>query len=188
MNDTMLSIKHPYVWLFCGFAALGACQYGYDGVYFSGVSTLDVFLRDFGERNEHGEYEISPAALSIMTSMINLGELVGSLAAAPLNDVLGRKGVFMAGTAAIIAGTTMQLVTTSSGALMTAGRAVLGFGVGNFSATSPLYMGVSTVQTWHAADFSISSKKKVAQSLPLTRCFFFSCQRKSRQRLFAARC
>lgn len=33
-------IKYPYVWLCCGFAALGACLYGYDGVYFNGVSSL----------------------------------------------------------------------------------------------------------------------------------------------------
>lgn len=36
----MSRIQYPYVWLFCGFAALGACLYGYDGVYFNGVSTL----------------------------------------------------------------------------------------------------------------------------------------------------
>ncbi|KAH6889728.1 general substrate transporter [Thelonectria olida] len=137
----MPTIKYPWVWLYCGFAALGACLYGYDGVYFNGVSTLDVFLRDFGHRNGHGEYVISPATLSIMTSMINLGELVGSLCAAPLNDFLGRKGVFVIGSISIAVGVIMQLVTTSSGALITAGRAVLGFGVGNFSATSLLYMG-----------------------------------------------
>lgn len=78
-----------------------------------------------------------------MTSMINVGELVGSLVAAPLNDKLGRKGVFMVGTIAIIIGVVLQLVTTSSRDLVTPGRAILGFGVGNFSATSPLYMGVS---------------------------------------------
>lgn len=33
-------IQYPYVWLCCGFAALGACLYGYDGVYFNGVSSL----------------------------------------------------------------------------------------------------------------------------------------------------
>lgn len=36
----MAAIKYPYVWLFCGFASLGAFLYGYDGVYFNGVSTL----------------------------------------------------------------------------------------------------------------------------------------------------
>lgn len=78
-----------------------------------------------------------------MTSMINVGELLGSLSAAPLNDYFGRRGVFMTGTITIIIGIILQLVTTSSRALMTAGRAVLGFGVGNFSATGPLYMAVS---------------------------------------------
>jgi MFS transporter, SP family, sugar:H+ symporter len=102
-----------------------------------------VFIRHFGERNADGEYEISPSNLSVMTSMINVGELVGSLSAAPLNDYLGRKGVFMTGTLAIIIGVVLQLVTTSSRPLITAGRAILGYGVGNFSATSPLYMGVS---------------------------------------------
>ena len=43
----MKTIQYPYIWLFCGFAALGACLYGYDGVYFNGVSTLGMapFLR-----------------------------------------------------------------------------------------------------------------------------------------------
>lgn len=79
--------------------------------------------------------------------MINVGELVGSITAAPLNDKLGRKGVFMTGTIAIIIGVVLQLVTSSSQALITAGRAILGYGVGNFSATSPLYMGVRRVPT-----------------------------------------
>lgn len=36
----MFNIKYPWAWTFCAFAALGACLYGYDGVYFNGVSTL----------------------------------------------------------------------------------------------------------------------------------------------------
>ena len=103
---------------------------------------IDVFVRHFGQRKEDGTYEIPPSSLSVMTSMINVGELVGSLSAAPLNDMLGRKGVFMIGTVAIIIGAILQLVTTSSNALITAGRAVLGYGVGNFAATSPLYIAV----------------------------------------------
>jgi hypothetical protein len=39
----LAGIKHPYVWLCCSFAALGACLYGYEGVYFTGVSTLGMF-------------------------------------------------------------------------------------------------------------------------------------------------
>ncbi|EGU85917.1 hypothetical protein FOXB_03584 [Fusarium oxysporum f. sp. conglutinans Fo5176] len=139
-------VKYPYVWLCCGFAALGACLYGYEGVYFTGVSTLadcqDVFVRDFGTRGDDGEFHISPQNLAVMTSMINVGELVGSLLAAPLNDLFGRKGSLFTGSVAVVVGVVMQLSTTSSRALITAGRAVSGFGVGTFSVTSPLYMGI----------------------------------------------
>lgn len=27
-----MGLKYPYIWTFCAFAALGACQYGYDGM------------------------------------------------------------------------------------------------------------------------------------------------------------
>ncbi|RBA13706.1 hypothetical protein FPRO05_02499 [Fusarium proliferatum] len=135
-------VKYPYVWLCCGFAALGACLYGYEGVYFTGVSTLDVFVRDFGTRGDDGEFHISPQNLAVMTSMINVGELVGSLLAAPLNDLFGRKGSLFTGSVAVVVGVVMQLSTTSSRALITSGRAVSGFGVGTFSVTSPLYMGI----------------------------------------------
>jgi hypothetical protein len=37
-----ISIRYPYVWLCCSFAAIGACLYGYEGVYFTGVSTLGM--------------------------------------------------------------------------------------------------------------------------------------------------
>lgn len=74
--------------------------------------------------------------------MINVGELVGSLSAAPLNDIAGRKGVFLVGSLFIVIGVALQLAASDS-PLMIAGRVLLGLGVGNFSATSPLYMGVS---------------------------------------------
>lgn len=78
--------------------------------------------------------------------MMNVGELVGSLSAAPLNDVLGRKGIFIIGALIIVIGVALQLAASSSG-LMIAGRLILGIGVGNFSATSPLYMGVRNHRT-----------------------------------------
>jgi hypothetical protein len=38
----MAKIQYPYIWLCCAFATLGGCLYGYDGVYFNGVSTLGL--------------------------------------------------------------------------------------------------------------------------------------------------
>ncbi|KAK7535774.1 general substrate transporter [Phyllosticta citribraziliensis] len=137
---TKFKIKYPWACAFCAFAALGACLYGYDGVYFNGVSTLDIFVKHFGTRKSDGTYKIPPSELSIMTSMINVGELVGSLSAAPLNDYLGRKPVFLIASAMIVAGVILQVTTVSNRDHITGGRAVLGFGVGAFSSTSPLYI------------------------------------------------
>jgi len=139
----MAKISYPYAWLFCAFAALGACLYGYDGVYFTGVTAMDVFIRHFGEQKPDGTYAISASTLSLMTSMINVGELVGSLTAAPLNDYIGRKGVFLVASIFITIGVVLQLVTDHDRSLIIGGRVLLGYGVGAFSSTSPLYIGVS---------------------------------------------
>lgn len=78
-----------------------------------------------------------------MTSMINLGELIGSLSSAPINDYYGRKGGWIVGAVFVIVGVVLQIVTNSQQAFISGGRAVLGFGVGVFCATSPLYIAVS---------------------------------------------
>jgi hypothetical protein len=110
--------------------------------YPSDQPCAEPFIRHFGERQDDGTWGITPSQLSLMTSMINVGELVGSLGAATLNDFFGRKGVFLIGSLCIALGVALQLAA-SNPPLMIAGRVILGLGVGNFSATSPLYMGVS---------------------------------------------
>jgi len=78
-----------------------------------------------------------------MTSMMNVGELVGSLGAAPLNDYMGRKGAFFVAAILTIIGTVVQVITDHDQAYIIGGRIVLGMGVGVFSSTSPLYIAVS---------------------------------------------
>jgi len=104
----------------------------------------DVFADNFGTMQSDGTYAITASSLSTMTSMINVGELVGSLLSAPINDRLGRKAGWIVGATLITAGVVIQLVTSSSRAVIAGGRAVLGLGVGVFAATSPLYIAVST--------------------------------------------
>ncbi|OBT54296.1 hypothetical protein VE04_05318 [Pseudogymnoascus sp. 24MN13] len=103
---------------------------------------MDIFVEHFGTQKADGSYEISSSQLSLMTSVINIGELLGSLTAAPLNDYLGRKGVFLIASIAIIIGVILQLVTDHNTSYIMGGRIILGYGVGNFSATSPLYIGL----------------------------------------------
>jgi SP family sugar:H+ symporter-like MFS transporter len=78
-----------------------------------------------------------------MTSVINIGELAGSLSAAPLSGHLGRKKVFLVGSIMTIVGVILQLAADHQTSYIIGGRILLGYGVGNFSTTSPLYKGVS---------------------------------------------
>jgi SP family sugar:H+ symporter-like MFS transporter len=94
-----------------------------------------------------------------MTSMINVGELVGSLSAAPLNDLFGRKIVFLIAATMLVIGVVLQLVTSSSRSLITVGRTIMGLGVGAFSSTSPLYIAVSTIIRKHNDDVSLISMR-----------------------------
>jgi sugar porter (SP) family MFS transporter len=110
------------------------------GVYFSGIQAMSTFVQHFGHRQADGTYAISASDLSIMSSMINVGELVGSLSAAPLNDLSGRKGAFLLGAITAIIGTVLQVITDHDKGIIIGGRVILGLGVGIFSSTSPLYI------------------------------------------------
>jgi SP family sugar:H+ symporter-like MFS transporter len=139
----MPRLEHPYAWLFCTFAALGACLYGYDGVYFTGVTAIETFIEHFGTQKSGGTYEISSSQLSLMTSVINIGGLVSSLSAVPLNDYLSRKSVFLVRSIMITVRVILQLAADHQTSYIHGRRILLSYGVSNFSATSPLYIGVS---------------------------------------------
>lgn len=112
---------------------------------------MTTFVEHFGRRKSDGTYEISASDLSIMSSMINVGELVGSLGAAPLNDYIGRKGAFLVAAIVAIVGTVLQVTTDHDKGIIIGGRVILGLGVGIFSSTSPLYIAVSCIPcvgTW----------------------------------------
>ncbi|CZR58289.1 related to HXT2-Hexose facilitator of moderately low affinity for glucose [Phialocephala subalpina] len=70
---------------------------------------MDIFIQHFGTKAADGTCSIASSQLSLMASVINIGELVGSLSAAPLNDYLGRKGVFLVASTVIIVGVILQL-------------------------------------------------------------------------------
>jgi SP family sugar:H+ symporter-like MFS transporter len=112
----------------------------HSGVYFSGIQAMSTFVQHFGRRQADGTYAISASDLSIMSSMINVGELVGSLSAAPLNDFFGRKGAFLLGAITAIIGTVLQVIPDHAKGIIVGGRVILGLGVGIFSSTSPLYI------------------------------------------------
>ncbi|GAC96509.1 potential hexose transporter [Pseudozyma hubeiensis SY62] len=126
--------------VFCSLAVVGAILYGYDGTYFTGILEMDRFKRDFGVVTADGKYEIPASDQSLYASIVQAGEVVGSLIAAPLGDYFGRRGGFFGACSLVALGVVLQLVTVGSKALLTLGRALLGSGVGVISNCTPLYL------------------------------------------------
>ncbi len=101
---------------------------------------MNRFKRDFGVLNDRGEYYIPSSDQSLYASIVQAGEVVGSLVAAPLGDYVGRRGGFFGACTLVTLGVVLQLVTIGSKALLTLGRGVLGAGVGVISNCTPLYL------------------------------------------------
>lgn len=76
--------------------------------------------------------------MSLTASIIYVGELIGAIAAAPINDFAA---VFYCASACIIAGAIVQLLAHGLEGLVILGRILIGLGIGQFTVTYLLYIG-----------------------------------------------
>ncbi|WVW80481.1 hypothetical protein I302_102464 [Kwoniella bestiolae CBS 10118] len=124
---------------FCALIAIAPIAYGYDGTYFTSLLETPVFVRQFGDIIE-GEPAISSGDQSLWVSIIQVGEVVGSLAAGPIGDYSGRKGGLLSAIILLAIGVVLQMIIVGSGALLTVGRLIAGAGIGIISNAAPLYL------------------------------------------------
>lgn len=106
---------------------------------------MTTFINKFGNSRvlqSDGTYTkaISSGALSIMTSIVYVGELIGSLSASFVQDRHGRKGGMFVAMIAVIIGAVIQIAADGQQGVIIAGRIVLGFGVGMVSNAVPQYL------------------------------------------------
>ncbi|PLB48651.1 general substrate transporter [Aspergillus steynii IBT 23096] len=127
--------------LYCLVAAIGALCYGYDTIYYTGIQGMPWFIQDYGEQGADGTYALGTTFLSVSASIIYVGELCGALAAAPINDALGRRVVFLSASICIIVGAIVQVCSFGSGAVFYVSRVLIGLGIGQFTATCLMYIG-----------------------------------------------
>jgi len=125
--------------LFCLVFVLGAVLYGYDGTYFTGILAMHRFKQDFGTV-VNGQKTITAGNQSLFASIVQVGEVIGSLSAGFIGDYRGRKGALFMVVAIVTLGTVLQLVVVGSTPLLVVGRLVLGSGVGIASNCVPLYL------------------------------------------------
>ncbi|KAL4772329.1 general substrate transporter [Aspergillus nidulans var. acristatus] len=126
---------------YCLVAAIGALCYGYDTIYYTGIQGMTWFAKDYGEQDPDGSYSLGTTFLSLSASIIYVGELVGALAAAPINEAFGRRAVFFSASLCIIAGAIVQACSFGSHPVFYVGRVLIGLGVGQFTATCLIYIG-----------------------------------------------
>ncbi|KAJ5686983.1 hypothetical protein N7536_009602 [Penicillium majusculum] len=126
---------------YCLVAAIGALCYGYDTIYYTGIQGMTWFAKDYGEQNADGSYSLGTSFLSLSASIIYVGELVGALAAAPINDFFGRRAVFLSASLCIVIGAIVQVCSFGSDPVFYVSRVLIGLGVGQFTATCLMYIG-----------------------------------------------
>ncbi|KAF7195436.1 Hexose transporter 2 [Pseudocercospora fuligena] len=134
--------EHRWAIVYCGISTFGALCYGYDQIYYTGVLGMRPFIDAYGTtKDEDGATALTTSFLSLTASIIYVGELLGALVAAYINDRFGRKGVFYCASACIIAGAIVQAADKSSEGLIIFGRILIGLGIGQFTVTCLLYIG-----------------------------------------------
>ncbi|KAI8238999.1 Hexose transporter HXT13 [Colletotrichum sp. SAR 10_99] len=127
---------------YCGVSTFGALCYGYDQIYYTGLLGMRPFIDDYGTATDSkGLKALTTSFMSLTASIIYVGELVGALLAAPINDRWGRKAVFYFASSCIIAGAIVQLTAHGIEGLIILGRILIGLGVGQFTVTCLLYIG-----------------------------------------------
>ncbi|EGF99244.1 uncharacterized protein MELLADRAFT_40379 [Melampsora larici-populina 98AG31] len=120
------------------FAAFGGYLYGYDTGYISGTKEMPYWLETFGEKNAKGEYILSTANDSLVTSILSAGTFVGALLAYPFGDILGRRWGVIASCAIFCIGVALQTASTTI-PIFAVGRVFAGLGVGLTSCLVPMY-------------------------------------------------
>ncbi|KAF2174039.1 hypothetical protein M409DRAFT_16315 [Zasmidium cellare ATCC 36951] len=132
--------EHRWAIFYCLVATIGALCYGYDTIYYTGIQGMKFFARDYGVQQADGTYELGTTFLSVSASIIYVGEFLGAILAAPINDRFGRKAVFACASSCIIIGAIVQVCAYGIDGVFYVGRIFVGLGVGQFTATCLMYV------------------------------------------------
>lgn len=134
--------KNRWAYFFCSVSAIGALVYGYDNTYYNGVLAMRVFKDHYGDHlDSTGQKALNVSFTSLTASAIYIGDALGALISAPINDKYGRKATFWFAAFCILAGGITQVADTTYEGVLVLGRILIGLGMGQCTVTSLLYIG-----------------------------------------------
>jgi MFS family permease len=92
---------------------MGALCYGYDNTYYNGVLAMQQFKNNYGTHHDTNGYLKLPSSFqAVTTSAIYIGDLLGAIIAAPVNDHWGRKATFWLASFCVLIGGVCQVADT----------------------------------------------------------------------------
>ncbi|KAF4167393.1 hypothetical protein CNMCM6936_005350 [Aspergillus lentulus] len=126
--------ENPKVLFIAFFASFGGFEYGYQ----QGVLGQSLVMTRFTENFPSVVH--SSAATGWLTSVLQLGGIVGSLSAGVFGEIFSRKYTMFAACCWVILGSYLYVgASAGMASLLYAGRFFTGLGVGLFSGVGPLY-------------------------------------------------
>ncbi|KAJ3515026.1 hypothetical protein NLJ89_g2020 [Agrocybe chaxingu] len=127
----LAGLRHNKYALLCTFfASIGGLEFGYD----QGVIANVLVMKDFMHR-----WPITPLQKGVMTAVLELGALIGALAAGIYADKYSRRHSILVACIVFCVGSSFQAFAHHISHIFI-GRAIGGVGVGALSMLSPLYM------------------------------------------------
>ncbi|KAF9784036.1 general substrate transporter [Thelephora terrestris] len=124
-------LRNRYTFACALFASIGGLTFGYD----QGVIANVLVMKDFLERWP----DVGPWEKGVMTAVLELFALAGSLVYGVLADRYSRRTTFFTACVVFCVGSALQCGARKFSDLVV-GRAIGGFGVGALSMLCPLYM------------------------------------------------
>ncbi|KAI0200740.1 MFS transporter [Astrocystis sublimbata] len=140
-NPLKLDVRsHIKCVLICFVATISTFQYGLDYALVGGFLSMPGFLRVYGYYDTKlQDWNIDPTVQQLISSLMTIGTLIGSLLVGPFSSRFGRRSGLWAASLLNFVATSIMLGTTNLGALYFA-RLLLGISVGWFLTFSQLYV------------------------------------------------
>lgn len=126
--------QNPKIILIAFFASFGGFEYGYQQGILGQSLVMTRFTSNFPS------VVASSSATGWLTSVLQLGGILGSLSAGVLGELISRKYTMFTACCWVILGSYLYIgATAGHPQLLYAGRFFTGLGVGTFSGVGPLY-------------------------------------------------
>ncbi|KAI0005203.1 quinate permease [Xylariaceae sp. FL0662B] len=127
-------LSNPKLVVIALFASFGGFEYGYQQGVLSQSLVMYRFTTNFKD------VVSSPTATGWLTSVLQVGGILGSLSAGLLGEIFSRKYTMFMACCWVILGSYLYIgATPGNPRLLYAGRFFTGLGVGTFSGVGPLY-------------------------------------------------